>query len=310
MPDGRPAGGAELQPRITADGSFSLFSTAFREGFHSADGAVEEARRKFVEPADLARFPPGHVLWVVDVCVGLGTNTAVLLERALALGLRLRWFGLEIDPRPLDLALAEPAFLDRCGAASLEALRQLRDTGRWRTAAGEGEWFLGDARERLGRLPPSTSGRCDLVLLDAFSPRRCPQLWTLEFLSGLASLLNPQGRLLTYCSAAAVRRSLERTGLWLASPAEDGNGLGQWSLGTVASPSALPFGGTVRPLSAMEREHIESRAGEPYRDPDGSATAARILAAREAAQRQSGDASAGAWRRRWRAGVGGGGDGR
>jgi tRNA U34 5-methylaminomethyl-2-thiouridine-forming methyltransferase MnmC len=137
------------------------------------------------------------------------------------------------------------------------------------------------------------------VLLDAFSPRRCPQLWTLDFLSGLASLLNPQGRLLTYCSAAAVRRSLELTGLQLASTAPDGNGRDQWAVGTVASPSSLPFAGTLRPLSSMEREHIESRAGEPYRDPGGSASAAQIHGDRAAAQRHSGAPSASAWRRRW-----------
>lgn len=303
MPDSRPTGdGGELQPRITADGSFSLFSTAFREGFHCASGAVEEARRKFVQPADLERFPAGHEVWVVDVCVGLGTNTAVLLEAALGLGLRLRWFGLELDPRPLELALAEPAFLNRCGPASLQVLRQLRATGRWRTAAGEGEWFLGDARDRLHRLPPSATGHCDLVLLDAFSPRRCPQLWTLDFLRGLASLLNPRGRLLTYCSAAAVRRSLETAGMQLASTAPEGNGGGQWTVGTVASPSSLPIARTLRPLSAMEREHIASRAGEPYRDLGGSASAAQIHADRAAAQRHSGEPSASAWRRRWRAG--------
>lgn len=306
----RPSDPAELQPRITADGSFSLFSTAFREGFHSGSGAVAEARQKFIEPAELPRFPPGHVVWVVDVCVGLGTNTAVLLEAALSLGLQVRWFGLEIDPRPLEIALAEPAFLDRCGGPSLDALRQLSASGRWRTQAGEGEWFLGDARRGLSSLPPCTRGRCDLVLLDAFSPRRCPQLWTFEFLRGLASLLHPQGRLLTYCSAAAVRRSLQLAGLQLASTAPERSAGERWSMGTVASPHPLPFAGSLRPLSLMEREHIGSRAGEPYRDPSGTAGAASIHAAREVAQRQSATGSGAEWRRRWRSGDGAGRDGR
>ena len=58
-------------------------------------------------------------------------------------------------------------------------------------------------------------GRCDLVLLDAFSPQRCPQLWSLEFLEQLVRLLRPDGRLLTYSSAAAVGRCLQGLGLEL-----------------------------------------------------------------------------------------------
>ena len=49
-----------------------------------------------------------------------------------------------------------------------------------------GRWWLGDARQELGRLPATLARSCDLVFLDAFSPGRCPQLWTQEFLGALA----------------------------------------------------------------------------------------------------------------------------
>ena len=47
--------------------------------------------------------------------------------------------------------------------------------------------------------------RFDLILLDAFSPQRCPELWSEEFLGALARRLEPQGRLLTYSRSAACR---------------------------------------------------------------------------------------------------------
>lgn len=111
MKPGAPAA-AHLSPRFTDDGSFSLHSTEFAEGFHCRSGALLEARRTYAYPAQLERFSAGTELWVLDVCVGMGTNSAALLELAAPLGLRLRWFGLEIDPAPLALALAEPS-LDR-----------------------------------------------------------------------------------------------------------------------------------------------------------------------------------------------------
>ncbi|MCS5699983.1 MnmC family methyltransferase [Cyanobium sp. FGCU-52] len=283
-----PEGG--LQARLTADGSFSLFSDAVGEGFHSADGALAEARAKFVLPAGLERFAPGGTLQVVEVAVGTGTNTAALLEATRQRGLALSWWGLERDPEPLRLALADGGFRRQWPPEVLSQAEALGASDRL---------LWGDARTRLVDLPTALTGACDLVLLDAFSPRRSPELWTVEFLAGLARLLAPQGRLLTYCSAAAVRRALAEAGLQLAAiravaPHEEG----AWSGGTVASPSPLASDGVLRGLSPMEREHMASRAGEPYRDPHGQAGAAEILAARARAQAVSGAESGSAWQRR------------
>lgn len=299
-----------LLPRSTADGSPSLWSARFGEGFHCGQGALAEARLKFVAPAQLEHFATGSLLRVVEVGVGLGYNSAALLEAAQRRGLRLQWWGLELDPRPLALALAEPGFRRLWQPGILALLEQLAQRGEWREEAlGEGRWLLGDARQRLPDLLAEIGGRCDLVLHDAFSPGRCPQLWSLEFLSALARLLHPQGRLLTYCSAAAVRQALREAGLQLASlqeigplaPADEPPAQVRqpWSLGTAASPTPLPCGGPLRPLGPMEWEHLATRAAEPYRDPTGTAEAQSILAARKQAQNDSGGASTSAWRQRW-----------
>jgi tRNA U34 5-methylaminomethyl-2-thiouridine-forming methyltransferase MnmC len=286
------------EPRLTRDGSFSLFSTEYGEGFHSADGALTEARTKFITPAELHRFPPGHELVVVEVAMGTGTNTACLLEAVAAGGLGLRWWGLELDPVPLALALGDSRFRRQWPQPVLERLEALR---------GSEGMLWGDARQRLAVPLAEAAGRCDLVLLDAFSPRRCPQLWSVEFLSSLARLLNPEGRLLTYSAAAAARRGMQLASLELAAiRAWESGGHGRpWCLGTVASTGPLPPSRWLRPLEAMELEHLATRAAEPYRDPCGAATAAEILAARARAQAASGAGSGSAWRRRWAIGHAG-----
>jgi len=323
-----PLGALSWQP--TADGSPTLWSEAFGEAFHSAGGARQEAERKFVAPAQLERFPPGHCLQVLDLCVGLGYNSAALLEAAQDRGLAIRWWGLELDPSPLRLALAGPGFRRCWRPSTLEALEQLGACGHWRLQApalaahrdrglGQplgttpqdswGRWWLGDARSQLEAVLAEARGQCDLVLHDAFSPGHCPQLWSLDFLGQLASALQPQGRLLTYCSAAAVRWSLRQSGLELANlaPGPDGgpnaatSSTKTWSRGTIASPQPLPPDptGLVRPLSAMEVAHLASRAAEPYRDPTGRAEASAILAGRQRAQASHPGASTSAWRRQW-----------
>ncbi|HYP03239.1 MAG TPA: MnmC family methyltransferase [Cyanobium sp.] len=258
------------EPRLSRDGSFSLFSAAFGEGFHSADGALSEARTKFITPAELARFPPGRELLVVEVAVGTGTNTACLLEAVAAGGLRLRWWGLELDPEPLALALGDPRFRRQWPGPVLEQLEALRSSEAM---------LWGDARQSLA----------------------VPLAEAVEFLCALARLLSPEGRLLTYCAAAAVRRGLQLAGLQLAaiSTGEERPGAQRWCLGTVASPSPLPPSRWLRPLSPMEREHLATRAAEPYRDPSGCAAPDEILVARARAQASSAEASSSAWRRRW-----------
>ena len=316
---------ALLPARHGADGSFSLYSPRFGEGFHGAIGALREARLKAVEPAQLERFAAGSQLLVVDVGFGLGTNSAALLEAASPRNLSLTIHGLELEAAPLHTALAAEAFRQQWQPATVALLEQLlvsRGTGtRPSSSARAGRHTVnvhwGDARLRLPELldAQQLSRACDLVLLDAFSPQHCPELWSLEFLGQLARLLKPKGRLLTYCCAAAVRHSLRLAGLELASIqpppqqaaqlAEGGGGCGTtWSYGTAASPSpledaAMDDRGPFRPLSPMELEHLHTRAAEPYRDPSGQASAAAILAARQRAQLASPAPSTSAWRRRW-----------
>jgi tRNA U34 5-methylaminomethyl-2-thiouridine-forming methyltransferase MnmC len=297
--DSAPEG---LRPQLGADGSFSLFSERFAEGFHAGAGALSEAWTKFVQPAQLERFIAGQKLRVVDVGFGLGTNSAALWEAAEARGLELEIWGLECDPHPLRLALAAPAFRRQWQANTVLKLENLLAQG----CDGNALLLWGDARRRLPELlgERQLAGQCDLVLLDAFSPQQCPELWSLEFLGQLALLLKPQGRLLTYCCAAAVRHSLRLAGLKLASiqPPPLLGGGNAWSYGTAASPSPLveaPGDGLLRPLSPLELEHLHTRAAEPYRDPSGQATAAAILAARQQVQAISDGTSTSAWRRRW-----------
>ena len=106
----RPEASGRLEPRRTADGSLTLWSEQFGECFHSGAGAHAEAGQKFVAPAELERFAPGQRLRVLELCVGLGYNMAALLEAAEARGLQLEWLGLELDPRPLQLALGDAGF--------------------------------------------------------------------------------------------------------------------------------------------------------------------------------------------------------
>ena len=303
-----PGPGRRLAIREGADGSFSLWSEAFGEGFHSGRGALREARETFLAPSGLERLSPWERLRVVEVCVGTGSNLALLLEACAARGIVLEWWGLELDRDPLALALAAGAFRRPWQRGTLRVLEELLERGDWWSEGASCRMLWGDARQTLVELGREWRGRVDLVWHDAFSPRHCPQLWTVEVLGAATELLAPGGRWISYCSAAAVRETLRLLGLNLAALEFQGAPAPRstaWSGGTLASPSPLSLGPSPlwRELSEMERAHLASTAGEPYRDPTGTADAATILTnrleAQAAALASGARTSASAWRRRW-----------
>ena len=281
----------------------------FGEAFHNSAGALNEARAKFVGPAELDRFRGGEPLHILDVCVGLGYNTAAVLGSLPTPAPAVRWWGLELDRRPLELALSHSRFQALWSEDVLHKLAAIRDHGGWSTPGDEGKQLWGDARGMLSTIPEAV--RFDLILHDAFSPQRCPELWSEEFLGALAQRLAPGGRLLTYSRAAAIRGSLKRAGLELRSlrPAP-GERVG-WSSGTVAIKRvAIKAGGkapkpqeqtTVNwcPLSRMEQEHLLTRAAIPFRDPDQRDLAPMILERRQQEQLHCGLEATNTWQRRW-----------
>jgi len=292
-----------LRTLETADGSLSLHSAHFDEAFHSSAGALAEAEAKFVRPAELERFAQLKELQVLDVCFGLGYNSAAVMRAMPETGPpQMIWWGLELDRRPLEKAMDHQPFCDLWPSAVRKRFDQLQNKGCWNDSGGKGTMLWGDARRNLNELPNSC--QLDLILLDAFSQSRCPQLWSEEFLGRLADRLAPGGRLLTYCRAAAVRSSLRRAGLVLRSLLPAPGARAEWSSGTMAvkpldTERVAMDGPGWTSLSSMEEEHLQTRASVPYRDPEGDDDARVIQQRRQLEQQSCALESTSAWQRRW-----------
>ncbi|MEM1310259.1 MAG: MnmC family methyltransferase [Cyanobacteria bacterium P01_H01_bin.153] len=276
---------------LTADGTATFFSDTFGEGFHSRSGAYGEARNIYVQATNLVgRAQSQGSLAILDVCYGLGYNTAAALEGIWAVQpeMPIRLVGLELDELVPRAAIAQGLLKDwplpvQAALAELAATHQSR---RHLT----GDLLIGDARQQIQPLVQS-GFQADIIFLDPFSPPRCPQLWTVEFLSLVAQCLHPQGLLVTYSAAAAVRAALILAGLYIGSLAASGR---RWP-STLASltDASLPS------LSPQELEHLSTRAAVPYRDLTLQDSAATIQQRRAQEQAASSLLPTGKWRRRW-----------
>jgi len=275
-------------PEPTADGSFTFYSGEFGEAFHNRRGAKQEAAITFVQPLDLTSRVQQGTMQLLDIGYGLGYNTAAALAVIWATNPRCRvtCLGLEVDPRVPQAAIAH-GLLASWPAPIPQLLAQLATEHQVESPQFQAKLLVGDGRKMLRQLPPDF--RADGIFLDAFSPPRCPVLWTVEFLQRLAQVLKPDGRLTTYSCAAAIRAGLLTAGLNLASTP----GMGR--LGTVAawSSSGLP------PLSTREQEHLLTRAAIPYRDPQLQDPPTVIQIRREAEQGKSLLEPTSRWKKRW-----------
>ena len=133
--------------------------------------------------------------------------------------------------------------------------------------------------------------QADAIFLDPFSPPKCPQLWTVEFLKLVAKCLKPDGIIVTYSSSAAARTALSLAGLQIGSTTS----VGRKSPGTVASFSAI----NLPTISLQEQEHLQTRAAIPYRDSTLQATAESIRQQRELEQQASKLEPTSQWKKRW-----------
>ena len=291
---------SELIEILTKDGSYSLRSEFFQENFHSLLGALEETKIKFTAPSDLQRFK-GKSLKVLDICFGLGYNSASLIDELIKQKSYLNWYALEIDKKPLEYSLRNKSFMKLWTPKVKKIFEALYRNDYFEDQFFKCDILWGDAREKIDFIP--SVNKFDLIYLDGFSPQKCPQVWTIEFLSKVAEKLNPQGYLITYSSSAAVRKTLRNLGLEIFSIKPSLNDRTFWSQGTVAiskfDKNKFKPNFNFKKLSVMEEEHLLTKASIPYRDQDLNSSKDDIIKKRLDEQLLSNLVSTKKWRKKW-----------
>ena len=281
---------------ITKDGSISFRSEKFNENFHSKAGAYYETKNKFINPSRLKRFQNKSIN-VLDICFGIGYNSALLFENLKIELSTLNWYGLEIDKRPLNYALTDKKFNNLWSPKVNEILNSLNSKGSYKNKNFDCKLIMGDARKEILNLPKELN--FDLIFLDGFSPQKCPEIWSYEFLSQLKNKIKHEGDLITYTSAAAVRKSLKNLGFNLFNILPTISDKNHWSDGTLATFDNQQNNPYIKQLSEMEIEHLNTKASIPYRDPTGEMLSKEILEIRRKEQQFSNLLDTNSWRKKW-----------
>ena len=282
---------AKFNPQETEDGSYTFYSEEFAEAFHSYRGAKQEAEIKYVVPTLIReKATKQKKICLLDVCYGLGYNSAAAISaiHSIAPQCQIELIALEIDPHVPRQAIAQKLLL-QWQSPTPQILEELADKSLVKNDFLQAQLLLGDARKTIGEIAPQW--QADAIFLDPFSPPKCPQLWTVEFIALVAKRLKSNGRLATYSCAAAVRAAFSAAGLKFCSIDTGKN----FSPGTVAS---LEYK-NILPLSQKEIEHLQTRAAVPYRDETLQKSPAEIRHRRQQEQQTSVLETSSQWRKRW-----------
>ncbi len=290
----------DLEELITNDGTLSLRSLIYKENFHSNIGALKETKNKFIKPSKLERFKNKSIK-VLDICFGLGYNSAFLFKELISQSTKLDWFALEIDKRPLNFSINSYFFKNLWDQKVIEIFESLYKRGNYIDSEFNCKIIWGDARKKIFDIPKHI--KFDLIFLDGFSPQKCPEIWTEEFLSKIKQFLNHRGYLITYSSSAAVRKTLMDLGLTIYKIKPKIESSVNWSNGTIAilNPYLNEYkkNSFLKELSIMELEHLETKASIPYRDPSFDCTSKEILKNRKDEQLESNLLPTEVWRKKW-----------
>jgi tRNA U34 5-methylaminomethyl-2-thiouridine-forming methyltransferase MnmC len=279
-------------PEPTADGSFTFFSSEFNEAFHSNYGAAQEAIGKFVIPCHLQKLAQTkNSIKLLDICYGLGYNTAAAMETIWQINpqCRIELIALELNIQVPKSAIAHQ-LIDRWDKSIINYLTDLVNLLQIEDRRFQAQLLIGDARETIQQVERSQF-LADAIFLDPFSPPKCPQLWTVEFLELVSKCLAPQGRLATYSCAASVRTALKLVGLQVGKS----ESIGRRSPGTIASFETID----LLIISLQEQEHLQTRAAIPYRDPQLQDSAETIETRRKEEQHLSSLEPSSHWKKRW-----------
>ncbi len=209
----------KLKQQVTKDNSITLFNETYQEYYHSTKGAVEESFEKFVKPCKIAELAKTGKIRILDVCFGVGYNSAAAIDAALESNpnCKIEIIGLENDQNILDeIKNLNPAF------KYYNIIKGDKSDPKIKLKI-----LLGDARETIKQV----KDKVDAVFFDPFSPKVCPELWTAKFFKDIKNIMNPCAILTTYSCARIVRDNMKANGFIV----KDGPILGRRGPATIAT---------------------------------------------------------------------------
>lgn len=196
----------------TSDGSLTLFSEVFQETCHSPTGAREETLLHYVNGCHIEeKINSAEPLSILEVGFGLGVGFITTYDVLLETKKKWSFLSLELDEHLLEW------FRQESHAHPFLSKLQWKTENEIKMLCAQDEYIdltilCGDARLNLPKYCELHHPSWNAIYQDAFSPKKNPTLWSVEWFDLLKSYSNHDVLLSTYSASDSIRKSLTEAG--------------------------------------------------------------------------------------------------
>jgi tRNA U34 5-methylaminomethyl-2-thiouridine-forming methyltransferase MnmC len=192
---------------ITSDGSHTIFVPELNEHFHSIHGAVQESTFIFIKNG--FEFCKADPISILEIGFGTGLNALLTASAGISGSREVNYTS--IEKYPLEAKIISSLNHYKFAGKNGKEVFHLIHSSPWNVFVNICKNFtLKKIKADFTKVDPS--GSFDLIYFDAFGPDKQPEMWTRELFSGISSVTNKHGILVTYSAKGEVKRSLKSCG--------------------------------------------------------------------------------------------------
>ena len=205
----------DIEVRITADGSTTLYRKDIDETYHSHHGALQEARHVFIQEG-LEQKQSLSKIKILEIGLGTGLNALLTYLYAADHDLQIEYHGLEAFPLP-EAILNQVNYSKVISDPRVETAFQELHSAPWNMKF---QWMERiEMLKIIGELQEYSSEELffDVIYFDAFGPRAQEEMWDIQLLEKLYKSMKKGGILVTYCAKGSFKRDLKAIGFTVES---------------------------------------------------------------------------------------------
>lgn len=190
----------------TDDGTVTVHSAYFNENCHSTAGAYEETIYNYIEGCEVENFLKNNeTVNILEIGFGVAVGAECLLDKFLGkTEAQVNFVSTEIDQDFAKWALEQSSFAKKY-SSKFESFSLSEERISFHISNFHFVILLGDARKTL---PNLKDYKFHCIFQDAFSPKKNPTLWTVEWFKLMNDLSTPNVILSTYSSHMSIRAAL------------------------------------------------------------------------------------------------------
>lgn len=203
----------DIEVRITADGSTTLYRKDIDETYHSHHGALQEARHVFIKEGLCQKLDLEEIK-ILEVGLGTGLNALLTYLFATDNGNKIDYHGLEAHPLNESIIMQVNYAQQVADSRANDALIVLHQKPWNESFDWSTQIKMTKIHENLQNFEPIAEFY-DIIYFDAFGPRAQEEMWDFDNFEKLYKSLKPNGILVTYCAKGSFKRNLKNLGFKL-----------------------------------------------------------------------------------------------